>query len=136
MPASWWCRTRSGGGAAAPVRAQIEQTLLRELPKLQRLPGHLERITALTAKGDLRVRVGLFTTPGDVRVVTALVNRIALAIVGGLVVVASALLLTIAADPGGSGPASLTEVFGFVGLAIGMVLVLRVVAGVVRDGYE
>ena len=60
-------------------------------------------------------------------------NRLALALLGGLVIVGSTVLLTVA-RPGGDETPALTEVFGYVGLAIGAVLVLRVVAGIVRDG--
>ena len=60
-------RRALGDGDGPPVsygRAcdQLEQAVLRELPRLQRLPGHVERIAALTARGDLRVQVGLFGT--------------------------------------------------------------------------
>ena len=124
-----------GGSPASTgaAREQLEEAVLRELPRLQRLPGHVERIAALTARGDLRVQVGLFGTAREERLLTALVNRMALALLGGLVIVGSTLLLTVA-RPGGDESPALTEVFGFVGLAIGAVLVLRVVAGIVRDG--
>ena len=127
-----------GGFAAAatgPLRDQLTTELVRQLPKLKLLPAHLERITSLAARGELRVRVGLFSSVEDARVVTLLVNRIILATTGGLLVVASALLLASTAPSTAEGTPVL-EVFGYVGLAIGTVLLLRVVAAVVRDGYE
>ena len=131
-------RRALGDGDGPPVSAgaardQLEQAVLRELPRLQRLPGHIERIAALTARGDLRVQVGLFGTAREERLLTGLVNRLSLALLGGLVIVGSTVLLTVA-RPGDDGTPALTEVFGYVGLAIGAVLVLRVVAGIVRDG--
>jgi ubiquinone biosynthesis protein len=121
--------------ATGPMKDQLTAELVRQLPKLKQLPAHLERITALTARGDLRVRVGLFSSAEDARVVTLLVNRVLLVVTGGLLLVASALLLAATAPSTAEGTPVL-EVFGYVGLAIGTVLVLRVVAAVVRDGYE
>ena len=127
-----------GGVAAAatgPIRDQLTTELVRQLPKLKQLPSHLERITALLARGDLRLRIALFSSAEDARVVTLLVNRVILAATGGLLMVASALLLAASASST-SEETPILEVFGYVGLAIGAVLVLRVVAAVVRDGYE
>lgn len=121
--------------ATGPVADQLQAELLRQLPKLKQIPTHLERITSLASRGELRLRVAPFSNAEDARVVTLLVNRIILATTGGLLVVASALLLAATAASTAAGTPVL-EVFGYVGLAIGAVLVLRVVAAVVRDGYE
>jgi ubiquinone biosynthesis protein len=115
-----------------PGQDLLHDELLRQLPRLRRLPAHLERIASSTARGQLRTRVSLFSVGDDVRVFMTAVNRLVLGLTGGLVLVGSALLLAAAAD----GPStSLPEVFGYVGLAVGGILVLRVVAAVVRDGY-
>ena len=62
-------------------------------------------------------------------------NRVVLALVGGLVFAGSAWLLSMS---GGAalGGTELTRVFGFVGLALATVLLMRVVAAIIRDGYN
>jgi hypothetical protein len=63
------------------------------------------------------------------------VNRFVLAGIGGLIAITSAILLT-ATSGSDPGTIELTRVFGFVGLAVATVLLLRVVAGIVRDGLN
>ena len=66
--------------------------------------------------------------------VTTLVDRLVLAMVGGALLLASAVLLSTGAASADN--ASLPEVLGYLGLAVGSGLALRVVAAVVRDGYS
>jgi ubiquinone biosynthesis protein len=129
-------RERVGGPTAivdGPAGDQLRDELLRQLPRLRRMPSHLERIAAVTARGDLRARVSLLSMPEDVRVLTMLVNRVLLVVAGGALVVGAALLVAGTSTPEGT---SLAEVVGFIGLAVGFILILRVVAAVVRDGYD
>jgi ubiquinone biosynthesis protein len=122
--------------ATGEIGDQLRDELLRELPRLRRLPSHLERIASLTARGELRTRVSLFSSVEDARVVTTLANRMILALAGSLLLVGSAISLALTSAASESGPTSLAEVFGVLGASIGIVLVLRVVAAVVRDGYQ
>jgi ubiquinone biosynthesis protein len=113
----------------AMVRAEIEEAL----PHLRRLPDRIDRILTLAGRGDLRVRS--VVDEDGTRILRTLVNRALLAVVGAAFLAVSALLL-VAADEGptvatGTG---LFDVFGFGGLLIGTVLLLRVVAAVARDG--
>ena len=117
-----------------PDNPMLEQ-LFDELPRLERLPAQLDRIATMTARGELRARIALFSTERDARVIVTLVNRMVLGIVGGMIAIGSALLLLVE-DGGGSDGTSLTRVFGFLGLALATALLLRVVAAVVRDGYN
>ena len=117
------------------VRDQILEQILQDLPRLRRLPAQIDRIATLSARGDLQTRVSLFSTERDSRVVTTLVNRVVLALTGGLTGVASALLLSIPVGASGAHGTPLTRVFGFLGLGFAAVLLLRVIAAVVRDGY-
>jgi ubiquinone biosynthesis protein len=129
-------RDKVGGPAdlvEGPAGDQLKDELLRQLPRLRRLPSHLERIAAVTARGDLRARVSLLSLPEDVRVLTRLVNRVLLVLAGSALVLGAAVLVTGADTPRGT---SLGEVTGFICLAVGLLLILRVVAAVVRDGYE
>ncbi len=122
-----------GGGA---LEDQLRAGLLQELPRLQRIPAHVDRIATLAERGELRARVSLLSTERDERVVTKLVNRLVLGLVGGLVLIGSALLLTTAAGPNIAAETTFAEVFGFVGLGVAAVLLFRVVAAIVRDGYN
>jgi len=118
------------------VRDQLTKGLLTELPRLQRLPAQVERIVSLAARGELRGRIALFSNERDARVVTTLVNRLVLGMVGGLVMVGSTVLLDTSGGAVAAGNTSYVHVFGFVGLGVATILLLRVVAGIVRDGYN
>jgi ubiquinone biosynthesis protein len=125
-----------GSPTAAPVvdrAALVNDELLAILPHVRNLPARLDRILALTARGELRLRT--VTDEDGRRIVRTLVNRALLGAIGAAVLAVSAFLL-VAQDPGptvaeGTG---LFEVLGYGGLLAGAVLVLRVVAAVARDG--
>ena len=111
----------------------VHDELLAILPHIRHLPERIDRILALTAKGELRLRT--VTDEDSRRIMRTLVNRALLGAVGAAVLVVAAVLL-VAPDPGpavadGTG---LFEIFGYGGLMAGSVLVLRVVAAVARDG--
>jgi ubiquinone biosynthesis protein len=114
-------------------RQLVRDELLGILPHIRRLPERVDRILALTARGELRLRT--VTDEDSRRIVRTLVNRALLGAIGAAVLVVAAVLL-VAPDPGpavaeGTG---LFEIFGYGGLMAGSVLVLRVVAAVARDG--
>jgi ubiquinone biosynthesis protein len=111
----------------------IRRELLSALPRLRKLPEQVDRILTLTGRGELRVR-HLVDEDGR-RILRTLVNRILLAGIGAALLIVSGVLL-VAPD---SGPlvadrTGLFEIFGYGGLLAGVVLVLRVVAAVARDG--
>lgn len=123
--------------ARAVVGEELRRTLVAELPRLSKLPAHLDRIATLIARGELRTQVSLFSTERDARVVTTLVNRMVLVVAGGLLAIGSALLLALAPTAAvGVHASSLTAPLGFLGLGAAAVLLLRVVAAVVREGYN
>jgi hypothetical protein len=69
------------------------------------------------------------------RIVRTLVNRFLL-VLSGMAFLLTSVWLLVAADPGPTvaGDTGLFEVFGYGGLLIGVVFVLRAVAGIARDG--
>jgi ubiquinone biosynthesis protein len=121
---------------AGTLRQQLVQELLDDAPRLRRLPAQIDRIATLATRGELQIRLALFSSRRDSQVITTLVNRVVLGFVAGAAAVGSALLLLAGRNAGASAGASLTTVFGFLGLALATVLVLRVVAAIVREGYN
>ena len=107
--------------------------LLAMVPHLRRLPERVDRILALTGRGELRVRS--IVDEDSRRIVRTLANRLLLVLAGTSFLFTSAWLLVAADDgPRVSGETGLFDVFGYGGLLLGVVLVLRVVAAVARDG--
>ncbi len=123
---------QNGPRAVAP-ETMLRDELLSALPQLRRLPDRIDRILTLTGRGDLRIR-HLMDEDGK-RTVRTLVNRALLAAVGAAFLVAATLLLVAPEDgPQVASGTGLYEVFGYGGLLLGTVLMLRVAAGVARDG--
>jgi ubiquinone biosynthesis protein len=103
------------------------------LPRLRKLPQQVDRILALTGRGELRLRT-VIDEDGR-RILRTLVNRALLAAIGiGLLLVSTLLLVAPDAGPAVADRTGLFEIFGYGGMLIGIVLVLRVVAAVARDG--
>ena len=120
---------------SAPIDrdAMVKDAVLSALPQLRRLPDRLDRILMLAGRGDLRVRH--VVDEDSRRILRTLVNRGLLVAVGATLLLASVLLLIPAdAGPEVSANVGLFEVFGYGGLFAGIVLLLRVVAAVARDG--
>jgi ubiquinone biosynthesis protein len=105
------------------------------VPILRQLPRHADRIATQVERGDLLVRVSMFSTPEDRNFVTKMVNRVMLGFLGAALGAISVVLISL------SKPTLVTsqeffEVFGYVGLLGSIVLILRVVASVVREGLS
>jgi ubiquinone biosynthesis protein len=122
-----------GSSAVFDRNEMIRDELLAILPYLRKLPDRVERILTLTARGELRVRT--VTDEDSRRIVRTLVNRVVLAGIGAAVLAVSAVLLVAPdAGPAVADRTGLFEIFGYGGLLAGVVLVLRVVAAIARDG--
>ena len=128
--------TRLMTSSTAPVvdpEQMVKAELAGMLPQLRRIPERIDRILALTAKGELRIRS--VVDEDSRRVLRTLVNRGLLAFIGTAFALASAVML-VATD---GGPAvnravGLYEVLGYGGLLLGTVLMLRVAGSIARDG--
>lgn len=110
----------------------INDELFRLLPLMKRVSGHLDRIATLTEQGKLQVQVSLFTNQQDVTVITELVNRSILVLAGSTIGIISAILLGIDAGPTITPTVTLLELFGYIGLSAGAILILRVVLTALR----
>lgn len=118
------------------LESLARQELIKQLPTLHRLPGRLDDLTSQLTRGELTTKVSLFSKPADRDFVARLVNRAVLAFIGSATLVVSALLAVIDAGPELAGEATMLNFVGYVGLFGGSILLLRVVAGVVRDGLN
>jgi hypothetical protein len=76
----------------------------------------------------------LFSHEADERLVRRLMDRFVLALLAAALGIGSVLLLNVSSGPRLSDSVTLNEVLGYIGLACSTVLVLRVIAGVIRDG--
>ena len=125
--------TSSTAPAGFDPQTIVRDELMSALPQLRRLPDRIDRILTLTGRGDLRIR-HIMDEDGR-RTVRTLVNRALLGAVGAaFLVVATMLLVASEAGPQVAQGTGLYEIFGYGGLLIGTVLLLRVVAAVARDG--
>jgi ubiquinone biosynthesis protein len=120
----------------APGQALVKSELARTLPQLRRLPRHLDRIATLAERGDLRLRVSLFSTESDMQAMTRLVNRVILAGLGvGIAIVALGLLRT-SGGPDLANGLGLYPSLAYLGFLASMVFIVRVTVAVMRDGLN
>jgi ubiquinone biosynthesis protein len=119
--------------APATWQQAAQDELAGVMPLLRRAPRHLDHIATIIERGETRARVSLFTDEHDVRVVTHLVNRVVLAVLGGVVGLISVALLAVPGGPEVTGSTSLFDVFGYMGLFLATVLLLRTLTTVMRD---
>jgi ubiquinone biosynthesis protein len=110
----------------------MQEALISELPVLRRLPADVGRTLSLASRGSLQFRT--VAAEDDERFTRTLWNRTLLAVVGSAFVLTSVLLMGLEVGPVLGGDTRLVVVLGVGGMLLGVVLLLRVVAAVVRDG--
>lgn len=120
--------------APATWEETAKQELVTLLPMLRRAPRHLDRVATLIERGEIGARISLFTDDRDVAVVSRLVNRLVLGLLGGMVALVSVGLLAVPGGPQLTKATSLLDLFGYMGLFLATVLILRVVMAVLREG--
>jgi ubiquinone biosynthesis protein len=130
-----WVSTRveEAGGSMEDL---ARDELIKQLPTLRQLPRRADRIGEMLERGSLSTRVSLFSNQTDVDVMTRLVNRLTLGFVSTMLGLISVLLLNSTEGPLLANGVELLQVFGGLGLVTASVLMLRVVAGIVRDGLS
>ena len=129
--ASQWVRSQV---TPASVQQAVRDEILRTVPMLRRLPRHVDRAFTMLERDGLRVRVSHFADEHDERVVTKLVNRIALSLLAGSIALASVGLIAIEGGPAFSGGTSLLRALGYFGLFCATVLAMRLIVASLRDG--
>ena len=111
----------------------VKDEVIAALPHLRRLPERVDRIMSLAGRGELRVRT--VVDEDRQRILRTLTNRLLLSAIGAAFLLASAVLLVATDDgPGVAEATGLFEIFGYGGLLVGTVLLLRVAAAIARDG--
>ena len=107
---------------------------------LRRLPRRLDRITTSLERGTLTTSVRLLADGRDRHFVASMVGRAVLAVLGAAFGITSVMLIGVRGGPlltpaaVGTGGTSLFHVFGYVGLFVSLVLILRVIIAITRDG--
>lgn len=114
----------------------LRDELIANMPSLRRLPRQLDRMATSLNRGELNVQVSRFSTPEERDVVTRLVNRAVLALVGAVGLVAAAVLAVSSVGPAATEEVTVLNVAGYGGLVFSTIVLLRVTAAVIRDGLN
>ena len=105
--------------------------LLTVLPMLRKLPRRADKITAALAQGRFTTSLRLFSDPHDVSVITTLVNRAVLGLLGAALGVISVILLLAPGSPRIARGLTLLQLLGYTGLFLAVTLILRVVLEII-----
>jgi ubiquinone biosynthesis protein len=115
------------------VSELVQQEWAQLGPLLSRAPRHMDRIATLLEHGRLTTRLRLFTDAHEVRVLERLVNRVVLSLLSIGVGLVSVLLLRTEGGPALTAiSVDLYEVLGWIGLALAVILLMRVLLAVLR----
>ena len=102
------------------------------LPVLMRLPKRLDHIANLVEHGTFSTNIRLFADERDTRFILSVVANVLFAFLGATIGIISAILLGITNGPTLTTNISLPHAFGYVGLFISAILMMRVVISLVR----
>ena len=126
--------------AHASLRDAAADEMLGLLPVLRRLPRRVDRITTSLERGTLTTSVRLLADDRDRKFVASMMGRAVLAFLGAAFGIISVLLIGARGGPllvpaaAGTGGTSLFHVFGYAGLFLSLVLILRVIIAITREG--
>jgi ubiquinone biosynthesis protein len=126
--------------APASLREAATDEMLGLLPVLRRLPRRFDRITTSLERGTLTTSVRLLADERDRHFVRGMVGRAVLAFLGAAFGVISVMLIGVRGGPlflptaARVGGTSLFHMFGYVGLFFSLVLILRVIIAITREG--
>jgi ubiquinone biosynthesis protein len=115
------------------LKEMAQEEAFKLAPVLRRAPRHFDRIATMVQQGEITGRVSLFSTQHDLEVVKSLLGRMVLAFVGASLMLLSVLLIGTDAGPTLNEETSLLQVFGYIGLLLGLILILRVTLAALRD---
>ncbi len=115
----------------ASLRDAAAGELLTLLPMLRKLPRRADKITAALAQGRFTSNLRLFSDPHDVSVITTLVNRAVLGLLGAALGMISVILLLAPRSPRITTGLTLLQLLGYTGLFLAITLILRVVLEII-----
>jgi ubiquinone biosynthesis protein len=130
---------RSSGelAVALPVphslRELVADQAARNAHIIERLPREIDGLVRVLGRGDLRARVRLWADEEDVRLVRGMVNRASMAIIASALSLASAIMLS-AGSASALHDFPIVNLLGAVGLFFGVLLLLRLIIQIVREG--
>ena len=124
----------------ASLREAATDEVLGLLPVLRRLPHRLDRITTSLERGTLTTSVRLLADHRDRHFAATMAGRAVLAFLGAAFGIISVMLIGVHGGPlflpagAGTGGTSLFHVLGYIGLFLSLVLTLRVIIAITREG--
>src|SRR6516162_2222539 len=124
----------------ASLRDAATDEVLGLIPALRRLPRRFDRITTALERGTLTTSVRLLADDRDRHFVASMVGRAVLAFLGAAFGIISVMLIGVRGGPllapaaAGTGGTSLFHALGYIGLFLSLVLILRVIIAITRDG--
>ena len=110
--------------------------LLTLLPMLCKLRRRADRIAAALAHGRLTTNLWLFSDPRDVAVVTTLVNRAVLGLLGAALGMMSVISLLAQGGPGICRGLTVLQLFGCIALFLSITLILRDILEILRPHHR
>ena len=126
----------------ASLRDVATDELIGLVPVLRRLPRRLDRITTAVEQGTLTTSTRLFADDRDKSFIRAMVSRAVLAFLGATLGIMSVLLLGIHTGPvlipaaAGHGGTTIFQTFGYLGLFFSLILSMRVISTIIREGIS
>ena len=131
-----WVEATKQEDAPKDLDTLAQQELIALLPTLRDLPRRSDRVLRMVERGDVSMRVSLFANEPDTTFVAQMVNRAVLAFIGAVLGVIAVMLVVSTGGPTFVADVTLLNFFGYLGLFGAVVLMLRVVAAVVREGLN
>jgi ubiquinone biosynthesis protein len=116
------------------MQQQLEKELVRALPALRTLPGHVEGIAGQLRRGRLSMRLERYAGE-DRAVVSRWIDRVVFAAIGTIGLLSSSALLIASGlvDSDQEGVQQTLQVLGLFGVAVTSVMQMRVVAQLLRS---
>ena len=115
------------------LKEMAQEETFKLAPVLRRVPRHFDRIATMIQQGEVTGRVSLFSTEHDLKVIKGLLGQMVLAFVGASLMLLSVLLIGTEVGPTLNEETTLLQVFGYIGLLLGVILILRVTLAALRD---
>ncbi len=117
--------------ASADLKETATNELLELLPVIRRLPRRLDHLGSMLEKGEFSVKVGFFSDKANTSFVAKWVSQVLLAFVGTAFGGISIGLLSLGSHSG-KNEFNLISIFGYTGILISAVLLIRVAIHAVR----